>query len=115
MDEQQEAKKGSSKILWLLVALMIVLVWWFFRPQHDPGAGAAQEQADATSAQTDPDDVLVDLKDDASPQTIATLERDLGIDLVLVDDTAKSTKLFRAHVDPAREAGILARLAARPE
>ncbi len=115
MDEQQEAKKGSSKILWLLVALMIVMVWWFFRPHHDPGAGAAQEQADASSAQTDPDDILVDLKDDASPQTIAAIERDLGIQLVLVDDTAKSTKLYRAHVDPARADEIIDRLSARPE
>jgi serine protease len=115
-DEQQvQAKKGSSIIWWLLVALAIVVVWWFFRPEHDPGAGAAQEQSDRTTADFDPDDILIDLKDGATPAQIAAIESDLGIALVLVDDTAKGTKLYRAHIDPSRAEEILAKLETRPE
>ena len=117
MDEQQQEPKrtGPSKLLWLLLAVAVLVMWWYFRPEKDMGAGAAQEMSDATSAASDPDDVLVDLKDDATPAQIAAIERDLGIQLVLVDDTAKATKLYRAHVDPTREAQILSALDKRPE
>ena len=116
MDEQQQAHRpGPSKVLWLLLAIAIVLMWWYLRPKHDPGADAAQEMSDHASAATDPDDILVDLKDDASPQTIAAIERDLGIDLVLVSDQSEDEKFFRAHVDPAQRDAILAALSARPE
>jgi serine protease len=116
MDEQQQAQRpGPSKVLWLLLALAIVLMWWYFRPHHDPGAGVAQEMSDAATAATDPDDVLVDLKDDASPATIAAIERDLGIALVLVSDESYNERFYRAHVDPARRDAILAALSQRPE
>src|SRR5690606_8812250 len=81
----------------------------------DPGTDAAQEMSDHASAATDPDDILVDLKDDVSPQAIATIERELGIDLVLVSDQSEDEKFFRAHVDPAQRDAILAALSARPE
>src|ERR1041385_324869 len=117
MDEQQaETKKGTSKIWWLLVALAIVLVWWFFRPQPDKGAGVAQENADKASADYDHDDILVDLKDNASPAQIAAIENDLNIKLVLVDDTAAATKLYRVHVaDPAMEDSVIDALSKGPE
>jgi serine protease len=116
MDEQQAAqRKGPSKVLWILLAIAIVLMWWYFRPSHDPGAGAAQEMSDQATAATDPDDILVDLKDNASPATIAAIERDLGIDLVLVSDQAADEKFFRAHVDPARRDAILVALEQRSE
>jgi len=114
-DEQQAQRSGPGKVLWLLLAIAIVLMWWYFRPKHDPGAGAAQEMSDAATAATDPDDILVDLKDDASPQTIAKLEQDFGIDLVLVSDQSADEKFFRAHVDPARRDALIAALSARPE
>ena len=114
-DEQQAHRSGPGKVLWLLLAIAIVLMWWYFRPKHDPGAGAAQEMSDAAQAATDPDDVLVDLKDDASPATIAKLEQDLGIKLVLVSDQSADEKFFRAHVDPARRDAIIAELSKRPE
>ncbi|HEY5925459.1 MAG TPA: S8 family serine peptidase [Kofleriaceae bacterium] len=116
MDEQQEPQRpGPSKILWLLLALAIVLMWWYFRPKHDPGTTAAQEMSDRATSATDPDDVLVDLKDNASPATIAAIERDLGIDLVLVSDQSEDERFYRAHVDPARRDAIIAALELRPE
>ncbi len=114
-DEQASVGSGSSKFLWLLPALATAVTWWHFRPSHDPGAGAAQEMSDQATAATDPDDILIDLKDDASPQTIAAIERDLGIDLVLVSDQSQDEKFFRAHVDPARRDAILDALSKRPE
>jgi serine protease len=115
MDEQQPKRSGLGRFLWLFVILAIVVLWWFTRPGADPGATLAEQQADAAAAVTDPDDILVDLKDDATPAQIAAIERDAGIKLALVDDTAAQTKLYRAHVAPARRDAILAQLARRPE
>jgi serine protease len=115
MDEQQPKRGGAGRFLWLFVLLAIVVLWWYFRPEGDPGATLAAQKADAALAATDPDDILVDLQDDATPEAIAALERDVGVRLVLVDDTAAQTKLYRAHVDPARRDVILAELVRRPE
>jgi serine protease len=115
MDEQQPKRGGSGRFLWLLVILAIVVLWWYFRPEGAPGATLAAQRADAVAAATDPDDILVDLQDDATPAAIAAIERAAGIRLVLVDDTAAATKLYRAHVDPARRDAIIAALARRPE
>jgi serine protease len=114
MDEQQP-KRGGGRYLWLFVLLAIVVLWWYFRPEGDPGTALQAQREDAAAALTDPDDILVDLVDDASPDTIAALERSVGIQLALVDDTAAATKLYRAHVAPARRDAILAQLAHRPE
>ena len=115
MDEQQSKRGGPGRILWVLVLLAIVVLWWYFRPEHDQGVALATEQSDADRAPTEPGEILVDLKDDATPAMIAAIERDAGIRLALVDDTAAATKLYRAHVEPARRDAILAQLAARPE
>ncbi len=117
MDEETQPKRGSAfgKILWLLVIIGLVLLYWHFRGKTDPGNTEAEQAADRVSAVTDPDDILVDLKDDVSPDEIAAIERDAGIQLALVDDTAAETKLYRAHVAPAARDAILAKLAANPE
>jgi serine protease len=115
MDEQQPKRGGIGRLLWVVVILAIVLLWWYFRPGADGGATQAEQEIDRASALSDPDDILVDLRDDASPDQIAAIERDLGIHLVLVDDTASTTKLYRAHVDADREATTLAALAQRAE
>jgi serine protease len=116
MDEQAN-KRGTQfgKLLWLLVVLAIVVLWWYFRGQsEDTQARREARDVDYISAATDPDDILVDLKDDASPDAI---EREFGIDLVLVDDSgvAAETQLYRAHVDPARRDELLAKLALRSD
>jgi len=115
MDEQQTKRGGGlGRLLWLFVILAILVLWWWFRPDGDRGATLAQQEADTAAAVTDPDDILVDLRDDATPDAI---EQAFGIDLVLVDHSgvAEATRLYRAHVDPARRDAIIAQLSARPE
>ncbi|MBK9035436.1 MAG: S8 family serine peptidase [Myxococcales bacterium] len=111
-----DAKSSKrSALLWFLVLIAVVVLWWYLRPEEDQGASRQQIDADyAAAVGADPDDVIVDLRDDASPALIASIERDLGIDLVLISDQAKDEQVYRAHVDPAREAAILAALARTP-
>ncbi|MEO8553885.1 MAG: S8 family serine peptidase [Kofleriaceae bacterium] len=117
-DEQQAAAKrgGFGRIAWLLVIAAIVFIWWHFR---EP-ASQKVDQIHATDAEAllaaDPDDILIDLKDDATPDQVAAIEAQLGTKLELVDATgvAKSTQLYRAHVDAANEQAILAMLATNP-
>jgi len=113
MDEQEtKQRSGPGRLLWLFVILALVFLWWYFRPEGQPDA-TAQLDADAW-AETDPDDILVDLKDDASPDAI---EQQYGIDLVLVDNSgvARQTRLYRAHVDPAQRDALLAELGKRAD
>jgi len=117
-DEQQAAKRSSNfgRLVWLLVIAAIVFIWWQFR---DPGS-AKVDQIKATDAEAqlamDPNDILVDLKDNATPDQISAVEKQIGSKLELVDATgeASATKLYRAHVDPANEAAIVAALQANP-
>src|SRR4029079_8736473 len=103
MDEKSAGKKNRGGIFWLLVLLAVILVWWFFRPS---GMDTAMQQAADDPAEIallgDPDDILVDLKDDASAAQIARLEKDLGIDLDLVSPQSADEEFYRAHVDPMR-------------
>ena len=114
MDDQQP-KHGPGKLLWLLVLVAIVVMWWYFRP--DTSHKVAQTDETDALAAVDPADVLVDLRDDATPEQIAAIDRDLGIDLQLADQSgeAAETKLYRAHVDPSREADVIAALSHRSE
>lgn len=114
MDENRP-KRGPGKLLWLLVILLLVVIWWYFRPERDEAPSEAQVASDRMTAETDPDDILVDLKDDASAAQVAALEAAMGIDLVLVSDHADDHQLYRAHVDPAKRDAIIAALATRPE
>jgi len=115
MDDQPSKRGMTSKLLWLLVLVAVVVLYWYFRP--DASHKVEQEtRADALGAII-PDEIVVDLKDDVTPQDIAALERDLGIQLVLADQSgeAAETKLYVAHVDPARVDAVLELLATRPE
>ncbi len=118
MDDEQRPQRSSGigRILWLLVIVAVVIIWWVFRAPADHKQAQIRATDPEALAATDPDDILVDLVDDATPDQIAAIERDIGSKLVLVDATgvASSTKLFRAHVDPAREAAIVAALKANP-
>jgi serine protease len=115
MDEQETKRSGLGRYVWVLVLVALVVLWWYFRPgQTHKEVGKID---DAAAQAIDRDDVLVDLKDDASPAQIAAIEKDVGIQLTPVDNSgeAAETKLFRAHVDPAREDAIIDALSKRPE
>lgn len=122
MDEETPppAKRSSfGRILWLLVIAAVVILWWHYRRADeavmDPDP-VAQEAADRlTSSDADPDDILVDLKDDVTPARVAEIERAYGIDLQLVSDESADEQFYRAHVDPAKRDSILALLSARSD
>lgn len=114
MSEQTDTSRKGRNWLWLLVA--VVALWWFTRPpqsdeafQSDRSSEMAEAMADA-----DPDDILIDLRDDVSGELVAELERAFGIDLELVSDQSLDERLYRAHVQPARQAELLAALARHP-
>ncbi len=100
-----------SALLWLLVLLAVVVLWWYLRPAPDEGASNARIESDRIAAiGADPDDVIVDLRDDASPALVASIEREHGIDLVLISDQARDEQVYRAHVPADRADAILAAL-----
>jgi len=115
MDDAGSTKRKRSNLVWLLVILAVVLVWIYWRPGSDNGATAAQIAADrqAAMAATDPDDILVDLKDDVSDADVAALERDVGIHLKLVSNQSLDERFYRAHVPANRRDAILAALSKR--
>jgi serine protease len=118
--EEQSRKRGLGGLLWLLVVVAVVVLWWMFRPEADNSTLALDANGEPVATATealsaDPDDILVDLKDSASPATVAAIERELGIDLVLVSDESRDEQFYRASVDPARRDAVLAALEARPE
>jgi serine protease len=104
-----------EKLLWSLVGAATLVTAYTHRTHLDPGAGAIQETSDAATAATDPDDILIDLKDNATPAVVASIEHDLGIRLSLVSDQSADEQFYRAHVDPSRRDLVLAALDKRPE
>ena len=115
MDERTAAKQKRGGILWLLVLLAVFLVWLFFRPAGMDSAEPADSGDPAYAAWSDPDDILVDLRDDASDADVAAVEAAVGIDLVLVSSQSEDERFYRAHVDPTRQYDVLAQLESRPE
>lgn len=111
MQDKRQTKR--SNLLWLLVLVALGLVWWHLRPAEEPELTSAQEAADRAGAATDPDDILIDLRDDASDALVAEIEREQGIDLVLVSDQSRDERFYRAHVAPERRDAVLAALSAR--
>jgi len=104
-----------SKLLWSLVGVATAVTAYVHRTETDPGVGALEEAADAATAATDPDDILIDLADNATPDVIAKIESDLGIKLHLVSDQSADEQFYRAKVDPSRRDLVLAALEKRPE
>src|SRR5687768_17085244 len=98
--------KRRSGFVWLLVILGIALVWWFWRPPEDNGRSADAQDL----LGSDPDEILVDFKDDRSPEQVAAIGARLGLELRLVSREAQNERLYRAVVDPARRDAVLAEL-----
>jgi serine protease len=94
------------------VLVAIIVLWWYLRPDDDKHQQALNTE-DRSGAMAD--QIVVDLKDDVTPDQIATLEHDLGIELRLDSDQAKAEELFVAKVDPARRDAIVDELNKRPE
>lgn len=104
-------RRGRSKIFWLLLLVAMVAVWIYFHPADDNGASNAQIEADRVAAiGADPDDILVDLKDDIDDGDVEAIEREFGIDLVLVSDQSEDERFYRAHISPMRQESLLAAL-----
>ncbi|WP_428261422.1 S8 family serine peptidase [Haliangium sp.] len=114
MDEHNAPERKGRGVLWLLVLIAVLALWWFFRPA---GLDQSSEVAldEAAVVDMDPDDILVDLRDDVGPEVVADIERELGIDLELVSDQSYDERFYRAHIDPTRRAALLAALRTRPE
>lgn len=116
MSEYTDPPRKGRNWLWLLVLVAVVALWWFTRPVRGEQAHTPDAPADASEAarHADPDDILLDLRDDVSGEIVAEIERAFGIDLELVSDQAADERLYRAHVDPARQAALLDALAEHP-
>ncbi len=104
-----------SRYGWILVALLLVFLFFYLRPHEDEGVSAAQQSADRLTAPTDPDDILIDLRDDVDDAGVAKLEKALGIKLELISAQSKDERFYRAHIAPALRDTMLATLAGRPE
>jgi serine protease len=92
----------------VLVALSALPVVWSWH------AAPADRRA-PSEATFQPDEVLVDLRDNASAVDVSALETRLGIDLELNSVYSQDEKLMHAHVDPARREAVLAELRRDPE
>ena len=101
-------RKRRSRLFVVLLLLVALVVWFYFRPAQHAGLSAAEVEADRIAEiGMDPDDILVDLADDADDEDVAAIEKSLGIDLVLVSDESLDERFYRAHVDPMRQDAIL--------
>ncbi len=105
------ASGGRRNWVWLLVLIAVAVVWWVWKPPADNGRVADGADTAAALAEGDPDDVLVDLRDELSDAEVADVERRYGIDLQLVSAQSHDEQFYRAHVDPARRDALLNELA----
>lgn len=112
MDEQARPTRSRSNLLWLLVIVALVVMWWYFRPDQD--RKTLPSVTDQAWRHGDPDDILVDLVDNASAAEVAALEREFNIDLQLVSKQSADEQFYRAHIEPTRRDAVLAALSNRP-
>jgi serine protease len=115
MEPRSAGKPKRGGLVWLLVLLAVVMVWLFFRPAGMDTAEPTDSTDPAHGALVDSDDILVDLRDDASEADVAALEREFGIDLVLVSSQSEDERFYRARVDPASQYDIVSQLEGHPD
>ncbi|MCC6445334.1 MAG: S8 family serine peptidase [Armatimonadetes bacterium] len=92
-----------------LLALVLAALPILWAGRSGPG-----QPAPATAGTANPGRIVVDLKDDASPQAVADLESRYRLDLALNSVHADEEKLMKAAIDPAQEASVLAALRSEP-
>ena len=115
MSESETTSRNRSSLLWLLLVIALAVVWWYLRPAPEHLGSSGDSSALAEITGDDPDDILVDLRDDTSDAKVAQLESELGLDLVLVSAQSQDERFYRAKVSPARRDAILAALAGKAE
>ena len=101
----------KRNLIWLLVLLAIALTWWVWRSFDDNGVRVT---ADSAWTGADPDDILVDFKDDIDKGDVAKIGERLGIDLQPVSSESLDERFYRAHVPAERRDEILAELSELP-
>jgi serine protease len=111
MEETESSKRSGTGYLWLLVAIALVAAWWYLRPAPE----YVQPTDAAAITGDDPDDILVDLKDNVSDAQVAQLEHELGVKLTLISAQSRDERFYRAHVAPARRDALLAELNRRSD
>ncbi len=91
----------------LAIAALPLLLTWRAPPAPQPAAVIAPADAPLPA-------VVVDLKDDATADDVARLDRASGVDLEENSAQAHAARLLRAEVDPEQQAAVLAALRADP-
>ncbi|WP_152629855.1 S8 family serine peptidase [Haliangium ochraceum] len=105
----------------------MVALWCSARSQPSETADSRQDARDAAQAAAggdsaaadwladiDPDDILIDLRDDISSDVVADIEARFDLDLELVSAQSEDERLYRAHVAPARRDAVLHALSELP-
>jgi serine protease len=95
----------------LALALAAGPTVWTWLPHRAP-APVVAVSAEAGADEIVPGEVIVDLRDDATPGQVAALEAEYGIDLTDNSAPGRAARLMRARVDPAQAQSLLDRLAA---
>ncbi|MCS6858886.1 MAG: S8 family peptidase [Abditibacteriales bacterium] len=97
-----------SVVILALTALPIVFSLTFQKP-------SARPEPTVTPSDTDPrEELLVDLKDNTTPQEITALEQKYNIDLEFNTENAHDEKLMVADIDPARLSDLVTQLRREP-
>jgi serine protease len=93
----------------LLLAAAPTLWSWREPPPAPVGSGSA-----AVEDRLVPGEIVLDLRDDASPEQVADLERRYDIRLQENSEPARAARLMEADVSPEQESALLERLAGEP-
>jgi serine protease len=100
----------------LALAIAAAPTVWTWLPLAAPPLSEVAGVAPAAGAdEVVPGELIVDLRDDATPEQIAALEQEYSIDLEDNSAPGRAARLMRATVDPAQAQALLNRLATEAE
>ncbi len=98
-----------AAIALLLISGAIMIGGGDEKPAPPPAPPAAADIAESA-----PDEIVVDLKDDATDQQIAALGESIGVQLQFASIHSRAARLMVARIDPANRTRILAALRTNP-